>query len=153
MNFFLFFISETVDKTVLLYHNIHTVKKMVLTEIIIDFASPVPVYEQIKRNIKQAIAKNILAASDSLPSIRELASFLKVNPTTVVRSYRELQYEGIIGARAGKGFWVEKSETTEKEKMDLIKDEFLRVIEKGVELGLSSHTLKLMVSEFFREDE
>ena len=128
-------------------------KKMVLAEIIIDFASPVPVYEQITRNIKQAIARNILAANDSLPSIRELASFLKINPTTVVRSYRELQQEGIVGARAGKGFWVEKSETTEKEKMDLIKDEFLRVIEKGIELGLSSQTLKQMVSEFFREDE
>lgn len=126
---------------------------MVLTEIQIDFASPVPVYEQIKRSVKQAIAKNILSANDFLPSVRELASFLKINPTTVVRSYRELQQEGIIGARAGKGFWVEKSETTEEEKTDLIRDEFLRVIEKGIELGLSSETLKGMVNEFFREDE
>jgi GntR family transcriptional regulator len=129
------------------------VKKMIFTEIQIDFASPVPVYEQIKRNIKQAIARNILNAKDFLPSVREMASFLKINPTTVVRSYRELQQEGIIGARAGKGFWVEKSETTEKEKTDLIRDEFLRVIEKGVELGLSSETLKGMVNDFFREDE
>ena len=124
-----------------------------LSEIVIDFASPLPVYEQIKRQIKQAIARQVLQENDTLSSIRELATFPKINPTTVVRAYRELQQEGVIGARAGKGFWVEKASTSQGEKLDLIKEEFLRVIEKGIELGLTSQNLQAMVDEFFKEAE
>ena len=52
--------------------------KKILTELTVDFASPVPVYEQIKKKIKHAIAKKIIQTQEPLPSIRELASFLKI---------------------------------------------------------------------------
>jgi len=127
------------------------VKKIILGEIDVDFASPVPVYEQIKKRIKHAIARNILASDESLPSIRELASFLKINPNTVARAYRELQQETVVGGRAGKGFWVEKKNTPEVEKMELLKEDFLKLLEKGVEMGLSPESIKKMVLEFFKE--
>ena len=126
-------------------------KKVILGEIEIDFASPVPVYEQIKKRIKHAIARNILESGDSLPSIRELASFLKINPNTVARAYRELQQEKVVGGRAGKGFWVEETNTPEEEKMELLKEDFLRLLEKGVEMGLSPESIKKMILEFFKE--
>jgi GntR family transcriptional regulator len=127
------------------------VKKKILVEIEIDFASPVPVYEQIKKHIKHAIARNILVSDETLPSIRELASFLKINPNTVARAYRELQQENVVGGRAGKGFWVEKKNTPEEEKMELLKEDFLKLLEKGVEMGLSPESIKKMVLEFFKE--
>ena len=126
-------------------------KKVILGEIEVDFASPVPVYEQIKKRIKHAIAKNILGSGDPMPSIRELASFLKINPNTVARAYRELQQEKVIGGRAGKGFWVEETNTPEEEKMELLKEDFLRLLEKGVEMGLSPESIKKMILEFFKE--
>lgn len=126
-------------------------KKIILGEIVVDFASPVPVYEQIKKRIKHAIAKNILVSDEPLPSIRELASFLKINPNTVARAYRDLQQENIVGGRAGKGFWVEKKNTPEVEKMELLKEDFLKLLEKGVEMGLSPESIKKMVLEFFKE--
>ena len=122
-----------------------------MDEIVVDFASPVPVYEQIKRRIKHAIAKNILVSNEPLPSIRELAAFLKINPNTVARGYRELQQENIAGGRAGKGFWVEAQETPEVEKMELLRDDFLKLLEKGVEMGLSPGSIKTMILEFFKE--
>ncbi len=128
-------------------------KKIILGDIDIDFASPVPVYEQIKKRIKQALAKNILANNDPLPSIRELASFLKINPNTVARAYRDLQQENIVGGRAGKGFWVEKTHTPEEEKMELLKEDFLKLLEKGIEMGLSPEHIKKMILEFFQEVE
>jgi GntR family transcriptional regulator len=126
---------------------------MILTEMNVELASPVPVYEQIKKKIKHAIAKRSLAVNDTLPSIRELASFLKINPNTVARAYRELSQESIIDGRAGIGFWVK--ETTgdlEKEKEIMLREEFLKLLEKAVELGISQERLKGMVSEFFTEE-
>ncbi|MEN8155001.1 MAG: GntR family transcriptional regulator [Acidobacteriota bacterium] len=124
---------------------------MVLKEIRIDFSSPVPVYEQIKRNIKHIIAKKLLVVNDPMPSIRELSGFLKINPNTVARAYRDLQQEKIINGRAGKGFWVEKKETPEKEKIELIKEEFLKFLEKGVEMGIEPEAIKKMISKFYEE--
>lgn len=126
-------------------------EKLILSEIEIDFASPVPVYEQIKKRVKHAIAKNILVSNDPLPSIRELAAFLKINPNTVARAYRELQQENVVGGRAGKGFWVETPGPPEEEKMELLKEDFLKLLEKGVEMGLSPEGIKKMILEFLKE--
>jgi GntR family transcriptional regulator len=129
-------------------------EKIILAEIEIDFASPVPVYEQIKKGIKHAIAKKILAGNDPLPSIRELAAFHKINPNTVARAYRDLQQEKIVGGRAGKGFWVEQKESTAEEevkKMELLKEDFLKLLEKGIEMGLSPESIKKMILGFFEE--
>lgn len=124
---------------------------MILNEITINFSSPVPVYEQIKRNFKHIIAKKLLSMNDPMPSIRELSAFLKINPNTVARAYRELQQENIINGRPGKGFWVEVKETPQKEKIELIKEEFLKFIEKGVEMGIKPEDMKKMISKFFEE--
>lgn len=126
---------------------------MLLTEIEIDFASPVPVYEQIKRKIKLSIAKKTISENETLPSIRELATFLKINPNTVARAYRDLQQDGIIDGRAGKGFWVLKSESIEEEKRELLKDELLKFMEKAIEMGFSQDHLKNLIADFFNESK
>lgn len=125
---------------------------MLLKEIDVEFASPVPVYEQIKKKIKHAIAKKSLAANETLPSIRELASFLKINPNTVARAYRDLFQENIIDGRAGKGYWVKETGELEEEKEAMLKEEFLRFLERAVELGFSREKLKEMVIDFFKEE-
>jgi GntR family transcriptional regulator len=124
---------------------------MLLTEMNIEFASPIPVYEQIKKKIKHAIAKKSLEANDPLPSIRELASFLKINPNTVARAYRDLSQENIIGGRAGKGYRVKEPGELEQEKEAMLKEEFLRLLEKAIELGFPQKRLKEMVIDFFKE--
>ena len=128
-------------------------KKELLDDLYIDFASPVPVYEQIKKIIKVAIAKNILAAEDSLPSIRELATFLKINPNTVARAYRELSFEKIIGGRAGKGFWAAKIENAEDKKIEILKEEFQKFLEKAVALGFAPGSIKTVIDDFFTQGE
>lgn len=125
---------------------------MLLTEINVEFASPIPVYEQIKKKVKHAIAKNSLAANEPLPSIRELASFLKINPNTVARAYRDLSQENIIDGRAGKGYWVKETGQLEHEKESMLKEDFLRFLERAIELGFSREGLKKMVIDFFKEE-
>jgi len=69
----------------------------------IDPISFVPIYEQIKLEIKNRVSVGILKPRDGLPSIRELAQELIVNPNTVARAYRDLEQEGVITTRKGKG--------------------------------------------------
>ena len=126
---------------------------MILKEISIDFTSPVPVYEQIKRNIKHIIAKDLLKINDPLPSIRELSSFLKINPNTVARAYRELQQDKIIDGRPGKGFWASGKKTTGKEKVEMLEDDFNKFMEKAIDLGISPEAVREMISRYFREEK
>lgn len=128
-------------------------KNLLLAELAVDFASPLPVYEQIKKNIKQAIARNVIQESQSLPSIRDLAQFLRINPNTVARAYRDLTQEKIINGRAGVGFWVEKSEQLDLKKSDMLREEFAKFTEKAIEMGFSRGQIKELLASFFPEED
>jgi GntR family transcriptional regulator len=65
-----------------------------------------PVYRQLLDQIKYYIASGVLGPGDQLPSIRELAQTLAINPTTVVRVYSDLEHEGVIAMKQGKGAFV-----------------------------------------------
>jgi GntR family transcriptional regulator len=68
--------------------------------------SGLPVYRQMVDQVKYYIASETLKPGDQLPSIRELAQKLSVNPTTVVRVYSDLEHEGVVEIRHGKGAFV-----------------------------------------------
>ena len=72
----------------------------------IDVSAGLPVYRQILDQIKYYVASGILKPGDRLPSIRELAQTLAVNPTTVVRVYADLEHEGVIEMHHGRGAFV-----------------------------------------------
>ena len=68
--------------------------------------SGVPVYRQLMEQIRHYVAGGALGAGDALPSIRELAKSLAVNPTTIVKAYGELEHEGVIVIHHGRGAFV-----------------------------------------------
>lgn len=72
----------------------------------IEPRSAVPVYEQLKRQIRLAIATGRLSDGDRLTSIRDLSIALLVNPNTVAKAYRQLETEGFLEIRAGSGAYV-----------------------------------------------
>jgi GntR family transcriptional regulator len=72
----------------------------------INLQSGLPVYRQLMDQIKYYAVSGILPVGAQLPSIRELARALTVNPTTVVKAYTELEHEGIIQVRQGKGAFL-----------------------------------------------
>jgi GntR family transcriptional regulator len=72
----------------------------------IDPHSGLPVYRQMIDQIKYYVASGTLKAGDQLPSVRELAQRLTINPTTVVKAYSELEHEQVIEIRHGKGAFV-----------------------------------------------
>ena len=66
----------------------------------------VPIYEQIMRQVKFAVAAGLLGPGELVPSVRELARELVINPNTVARAYRELQAEGVLEAVRGTGLEI-----------------------------------------------
>jgi GntR family transcriptional regulator len=72
----------------------------------IDPRSPTPIYAQIAERLRVAVASGELTKGDGLPSVRALATRLRVNPATVVQAYRELEQEKLVEMRQGAGTFV-----------------------------------------------
>ena len=65
-----------------------------------------PLYEQLREAIRQQIAADILQPEEQLPSVRELSAMLSINPNTIQRAYRELERDGWVVTKPGKGTFV-----------------------------------------------
>ena len=72
----------------------------------LDYRDARPIYAQIADRYREQIVAGVLAAGDKLPSVRELAVQLSINPNTIQRSYRQLEAEGWIATVPGKGCFV-----------------------------------------------
>lgn len=72
----------------------------------LDYRDTRPIYTQIADGLRSQILTGILAEGDKLPSVRELAGELTINPNTIQRAYRELESEGFIVTVPGKGCFV-----------------------------------------------
>ena len=80
-----------------------------------------PIYEQIMDNLRRLIISGGMAPGDRLPSVRELAAQLTINPNTIQRAYRELETEGYICSVPGRGSFVSKTDAAvEQRKAELL---------------------------------
>ncbi len=94
--------------------------------IIISNISPVPIYEQIKNQIINQIMSDELREGDSIPSIRSLASDIKISVMTIKKAYDELEREGYIESIQGKGTFVAPK------NIELVKEQANKEIEKHI---------------------
>lgn len=119
----------------------------------IDFHSGIPVYQQIINNVKEAIISGDLKADDPLPSIRELAKELNVNPNTVARSYRDLEMEGFIYSRPGVGsFIIGQNKQIIKEKaLSLIREELYDTLLNAKKYNLDRTSIRSLIDQVFSE--
>jgi GntR family transcriptional regulator len=83
----------------------------------VDPRSGVPIYLQIIEQIKRSIALGVLQAGEQLPTVKQLAIDLTVNPNTVARAYRELEREDVIETAPGRGSFVRSNGVTESPKV------------------------------------
>ena len=78
--------------------------------ILLDLDSAVPIYAQIERQVRALLGSGHWKAGDRLPSVREAAVRLRVNPLTVVKAYRRLQEDGLLETRPGAGIFAAKAD-------------------------------------------
>ncbi len=108
-------------------------------EIVIDQKSGVPFYRQIIEQIKFAIASADLAPGERLPTVRQLAVDLSVNPNTVIRAYRELEFEGVIETQQGSGTFVgrERPEVDQLERQRMLDQILTELLARASSYGFS----------------
>ena len=94
--------------------------------IVISNSSDLPIYAQIKEQVKEQILTGELAENETLPSLRQLARNLKISVLTTTRAYNELEQEGFITSRQGKGFFVMSSGS------NLIREQLIKEVEKNL---------------------
>jgi|SRR5690348_4352518 len=106
----------------------------------LDPRSPTPLYAQIAEQLRVAIVTRELLPAEMLPSVRQLAGNLRVNPATVVQAYRALEDEGFVEMRQGMGTFVrevspsQRGAERERQATDLVR----RLLVEAARLGLSS---------------
>ncbi len=108
-------------------------------ELSIDTKSGVPFYRQIIEQIKFGIARDELKSGDRLPTVRQLAVNLSINPNTVIRAYRELEIEGVLDTQQGSGTFVgrHKPEVDRLEKKRMVDQILTDLLARASSYGLS----------------
>ncbi len=109
----------------------------------IDNASDRPVYLQILDQVKRDIALGRLAKDERLPTVRQLAQQLAINPNTIAKAYHQLEQEGIIVTKAGAGAFVANldSSLSRTVRRKLICDEIERIVVSAFHMQIDRETL------------
>lgn len=99
-------------------------------KIVVSNQSELPIYVQIKEQLKEQIMKGTISEGETLPSIRQLAKDLGISVITTTRAYSDLEKEGFIVARQGKGSMVLTRDN------EMVREQYLKRIEESLEIAI-----------------
>lgn len=107
----------------------------------INYRDPRPIYEQVRDALRKLIVSGSLPSDQKLPSVRELASSLAINPNTIQRAYRELEQEGYICTVPGKGSFACARTDVDEERKTVLLHQFDETVGELLYLGVSPAVL------------
>jgi GntR family transcriptional regulator len=112
----------------------------------VDPRSGVPIYLQIIEQVKRSIALGVLQSGEQLPTVKQLAIDLTVNPNTVARAYRELEREQVIETSPGRGSFVRTNGVTESPKVaaDIAADAINLALREAKSVGLGAREIRVI---------
>lgn len=117
----------------------------------LDPADRRPLYEQIKEKLKRLMMDGLLTEHSPLPSVRELAVRLAINPNTIQKAYKDLEAEGFIYSKRGKGSFVASINQNNQKRTE----ELLQITESCVRelsyLGTDEKTIASLVARIYKE--
>lgn len=117
-----------------------------------EFQSSKPIYLQIADRVYYRLIRSELSPGDKLPSVREMALQMKVNPNTIQRTYSEMERLGIVETKRGQGTFIAERPDLKAELKDrLTKDVFKRFIQEMSELGLSAQEMLDGIKQYAEE--
>lgn len=115
----------------------------------IDFASRVPIYEQLCTNIIKLASAGVFKSGDKLPPVRILASQLGINPNTVAKAYRELESQGYIFSTVGRGSFLTDKLTENCAQKMLAIDNFKEATKNAYLFGVSKEEMTKIIENAF----
>ncbi|MBO4853677.1 MAG: GntR family transcriptional regulator [Oscillospiraceae bacterium] len=108
----------------------------------LDYRDARPIYRQVKDGLRHLIVTGVLAGGEQLPSVRQLATQLAINPNTIVRAYAELEAEGFVYSVGGKGTFVaENADTSGAARRQELEEQVLPILQELRELGMRKEEL------------
>lgn len=121
--------------------------------IILDYQDRRPIYEQITEKFRTLIYQGALPAGSRLPSVRQLAMELSINPNTIQRAYMALEQEGLIYPVKGKGNFVAETQQIQAKSKEDFRQEFLELVRKGARTGMTAEELTALVQKGYEEEQ
>lgn len=119
----------------------------------LDFGDHRPLYEQIKDKMKELIIAGILTEHEKIPSVRELASSLAINPNTIQKAYKDLENEGYIYSQKAKGNFVSPKETA-KDTVDFseLMEQLQNTVREMKYVGATKEYLITEITKLYEEE-
>ncbi|MBO4987507.1 MAG: GntR family transcriptional regulator [Lachnospiraceae bacterium] len=115
--------------------------------IILDYRDSRPIYEQVVEKFKLLILKGVLAQDEKMPSVRNLAMELSINPNTIQRAYATLESQGYIYTVKGKGNFVSDKATLMKDYQKEISSQLNEVCKQAASAGMGREEFMALVKE------
>ena len=119
--------------------------------IVINYNDKRPIYEQIVERVKNLIFTGVLEDGEQLPSVRNLALELSINPNTIQRAYTELEREGVIVCVKGRGNFVRIDEGLWEQRKKQVIANFRRQVKECKNSGVSREEIEELVSRIYGE--
>jgi GntR family transcriptional regulator len=117
----------------------------------LDARSGVAPYLQLVHQVRQALRLGLLAEGDQLPTVKDVVGRLAINPNTVLKAYRELEYEGLVAARPGIGTFVTRTLSDGSlAALGPLRRELQRWIGKARRTGLDDESIEALFLTTFR---
>lgn len=113
----------------------------------INFRDSRPIYEQVKTTLRKLIVSGAMSPDEKLPSVRELASQLVINPNTIQRAYRELEQEGYIISIPGKGSYANLSAQVDEGRKKELLTAMDEIVTELLYLGVTPDELDRRIRE------
>ena len=121
--------------------------------IVLDYQDRRPLYEQVTEKFRTLIYQGVLPADSRIPSVRQLAMELSINPNTIQRAYMMLEQEGLIYPVKGKGNFVADTQKIQEESKQNFRHEFLELVRKGNHTGFEEEELIALVQRGYKEEQ
>ena len=115
----------------------------------LDTSNGIPIYEQIVRHVKFAVANRMLQVGEHVPSVRDMATRLAVHPNTFARASRDLQAAGILTPIRGTGLAVtpQAPQRCQSERLDLIRGRLQSVLSEAWQHGIAVNELRTLFED------
>lgn len=118
--------------------------------IYLDYQDRRPIYEQIVEKFRNLIINQVLPPGSKIPSVRQLAIELAINPNTIQRAYMELEQEGLIYPVKGRGNFVADAEQIRRQSVQSCFEELTGMIQKGAALGISEQKMHDLITDIYQ---
>ena len=113
----------------------------------LNYRDPRPIYEQLEEKLRRLILSGAIGEGERLPSVRELASQLAINPNTIQRAYRELEQNGFIYSVPGKGSFAGKLSGVDEGRRRELREKLVAVWTELLQLGEEPEALLSLLKE------